>query len=69
VTAVTGSQFVVIRCVGKTQRSSRFTLDEEGVLGKLAFSGVTDKNIAVVLGREAPAVKRKRIALGIEPRQ
>jgi hypothetical protein len=69
VTAVAGSPFVVLRGQGKTQQSPRFTIHEEGVLGKLATLGLSDEEIGQVLGRPAQSVERKRKALGLSQKR
>jgi hypothetical protein len=50
VTAAAGTSFVVLRGKGKLQQSSRFTIDEEGILGHLARIGLSDDQIGEVLG-------------------
>ena len=64
VTAVSGSSFVVIRGKGKTQLSKRFSIDEEGIIGHLVGLGLTDGELAEILGRPAASVAKKRKALG-----
>jgi hypothetical protein len=64
VTGAGGTTFAVIRGKGKLNQSSRFTIDEEGLLGHLARLGVSDEEIGEVLGRPAHSIKRKRKALG-----
>ena len=58
-----GTNFIVIRGKGKIQRSKRYSLDEEGVLGHLVSAGFDDNQIGEVLGRPAPSIARKRKAL------
>jgi hypothetical protein len=65
-TAVPGTSFVLVRGKGKLQQSSRFSIDEEGILGHLARIGLSDDQIGEVLGRPSDSVKRKRKALGLK---
>jgi hypothetical protein len=66
VASASGAAFVVLRGKGSQQESPRFSIGEEGVIGCLARLGVSDEEIAEVLGRPADSVKRKRKALGLE---
>jgi hypothetical protein len=69
VSAVAGSPFVVLRGLGKTQQSPRFSIQEEGVLGKLVTLGLSDEEIGQVLGRPPQSVERKRKALGLSQKR
>jgi hypothetical protein len=65
VSTAPGASFVVIRGKGKTQRSSRFSVQEDGVLGHLTNLGVSDEEIAGVLGRPPESVQRRKKHLGL----
>lgn len=60
-----GSPYGVIHGHGKRISGARFTIDEQGVLGKLAGVGLTDEQIGNIMGRPTDAIKRKRKAMGL----
>ena len=68
VTLIKGSPFVMIRGATHSKPSNRLSIIEEGILGKLVINGLSDDDIAEVLGRPAEFIARKRKALGITPK-
>jgi hypothetical protein len=63
VVSAPGSFQAVIRGRGKPQCSSRFSVQEDGLIGHLTTLGVSDQDIAVVLGRPTASVTRRKKAL------
>jgi hypothetical protein len=67
VTSASGACYAVIRGRGKPQRSPRFSIQEDGIIGQLVSMGMSDEDIAVVLGRPAAGVKRRKKHLTLNP--
>jgi hypothetical protein len=68
VNCVSEASLVVIRGKGKAPPSLRFTVGEDGVIGHLTHLGLADDEIAVILGRPAKSVERRRKTLGLSPK-
>lgn len=60
-----GSPYGVIHGVNKRKPTAAFTLDEQGVLGKLAGMGLNDVQIGLILGRPPEVITKKRKAMGL----
>lgn len=64
VLVVPGAEFIVIRGKGTSPPPRKFTINEEGIIGRLARLGLSDEKVAEVLGRPTRSVAQKRRALG-----
>jgi hypothetical protein len=67
VTAVSGSTYVLLRGKGKKQEGTRFTIQEDGVIGHLTHLGLSDDAIGEVLARSPESVERNGKAFGFSP--
>ncbi|MEI7683646.1 MAG: hypothetical protein WCL32_01365 [Planctomycetota bacterium] len=63
--AVPGGTFAVLRGRGKPRPGARFSIQEDGTIGKLNALKASDAVTGAVLGRDAESVKRRRKSLGL----
>jgi hypothetical protein len=64
ITALGGTDFVIIRGKGKSPPSKTFTIQEQGRIGHMVRLGFDNEKIGQVLGRTMESVERARKKLG-----
>lgn len=64
VAAFAGTDFVLIRGKGKTPQSTKYSIQEQGLIGHLVRLGFDNEKIGEVLGRPTKSVAGARKRLG-----